>query len=231
MVAAVAPSLWENHSVVTAWFSGGGPFTYHFPVEWKDDEEIFLLIAENCFTTLLALQSFNNFASPRLKSDKTFMLKAVELNPNLFFGASDELQKDFDLLVAALAASNLLYNENSMARRFFEEQVGDLEFVERVRARVRGQLAVHDTYTKVVLPAILLGNKSCPLTILNQELGYKKLIAEFLDVPLGSKLGMARAALLNLPDSDVILQVVQEESDSSTSGAWSTGDSDSEGDH
>jgi hypothetical protein len=43
------------------------------------------------------------------------MLKAVELNPDLFSRASDELRKDFNLLVAALAASNGLYDKGSMA--------------------------------------------------------------------------------------------------------------------
>jgi hypothetical protein len=69
--------------------------------------------------------------------------------------------------------------------------VSDLEFVERVQARLRGQLVVHNAFTKVVLPAMSFGNKACTLMILNQELGYKKLIAEFFDVPLGSKLQMA----------------------------------------
>jgi hypothetical protein len=96
-----------------------------------------------------------------------------------------------------------------MACKFFEEQVGDLEFVERVHARVRGHLVVQNTYTKVVLPSILLGNKSCPLIMLNQELDYKKLIAEFLDVPIESKFCIAGEALQNLPDSDVIWDVVQ----------------------
>jgi hypothetical protein len=46
-----------------------------------------------------------DFASPRLKSDKTFMLKAVVWSPVMFIKAFDELQKDFDMVVASLACS------------------------------------------------------------------------------------------------------------------------------
>jgi len=35
MVAAIAPSLWANCRVVTAWPEGGVPLSNHFPGDWR----------------------------------------------------------------------------------------------------------------------------------------------------------------------------------------------------
>jgi len=46
----VANELWQqgNRIVVKGWFRAGFPFLGHFHTLWKDDREIFLLIAEHC---------------------------------------------------------------------------------------------------------------------------------------------------------------------------------------
>ena len=102
-----------------------------------------------------------------------------------------------------------------MANHFFREQEGDLEFVKKVRARVEEQTAAHCTFMKVVLSGMSLGSKSCPLMLLNQETGLKKLIAEFLDVPLGNEAFSASEKLENLFLAHDELEVFLEGSKSS----------------
>jgi len=59
---------------------------------------VFLLIEEK---RQLDSEAFDK-ASSKLTSDKNFVLKAMVADCPLFFKASAELQKDFDLAVAAL---------------------------------------------------------------------------------------------------------------------------------
>ena len=203
----INPTLWENRRVVLSWFSGGSPFfddhSHRFPDEWREDKEIFLLIAEKSSPPSLASYSFSS-ASPKLLRDKSFMLKAVEYSPQLFFHISPKLCYDFDMVVTALAGSNPYYDPSSMAHCYLRRQRSDPNSFEKVRTRVQGQLEAHNIFTKLILPAMSHGSQACPLTLLNQEMGYKKLIAEYLDVPLGMKLSLARRALRNLPDADEI---------------------------
>jgi hypothetical protein len=117
------------------------------------------------------------------------MLQVVELNSDLFFEAYEALENDFDLTVTALASSLPYDNFSPMAFSFFEKRRNNLDYFEEMRTKIQEKVRAYDTFMKVVLVGMSLGNESCCLTLLNQgaetEVGYKKLIAEYLDVPYG----------------------------------------------
>ena len=70
----VAESLWTNLDVCKAWFVIGGDFHSRFPESMKDNVEFGLLVAEHCEDC----DEFEIGTSENLRSNKAFMLKAVE---------------------------------------------------------------------------------------------------------------------------------------------------------
>jgi hypothetical protein len=200
----VAPELWQNRDVVLAWFRSGGSFIgsrFSGPPEFKKDEEICLLIAEH------GSESSFVVVPSEFTSNKDFMLQAIGHKASHFFHASSALQKDFHIVVAALARSQSFQDVFSMASRFLRCHTTPA-FIHSIRARVRAKLAVRDCFMRVVLPAVSLGNRdSCCLRLLQQgnetETSFKKLIAEYLDVPIGREYSVLRKASKNLPDEEV----------------------------
>lgn len=222
--ACVAPILWRHRRVRTAWFQAGGAFVDAcFPGDWKRDREVFWMIAR-CATDAVSVHSYAS-ADASLTGDRGFMLPALEFNAHLYFLASDELQRDADFAVAALAsASPYQRSLHGMARRFLALENGPQaphhpNFVSQLRLSIREQLVAHETFTTVLLPGVSLpsgattttttttqdDNTICSsLALLRQgmetEVGLKRLIADFVGVPTGSTLRRLRRASLNLPE-------------------------------
>jgi len=219
---AVADELWQqdNRVVVRGWFRAGFPFLSHFPTVWKDDREIFLLIAEYCGKNQRfrlvdhECQETFGYGSETLRSSKEFMLQALALNPNVFKHAAGNLQKDFDVVVTAVAhwGNQNLTNTNAevLAYRFVTERFWDREFMAFVgiaRERIERELLAHENFTKNFLPGVTFGGGGvCSLPLLNQgaetEESFKKRIASYLDVPTGKRLRLLRQASKNFPSGE-----------------------------
>ena len=220
----VAPELWNNRAVVEGWFRAGLPYVDEcFPQEWKEDSSIFLLVAEHCgkapemsssTKSILRSLSFRK-ASTTLRGTKDFMLRAVQLNPDTLPLASASLQKDFDVVVTAVAHWNRARHDeyDKLERDFCIGNEGDLDyfsFVESVGRKIGEKLDSYSKFSTILLPGMKFGGDLTTLTLLNQgtetALEYKKRIADFLDVPCGAKLRFLRQAAANLPSLERIRQ-------------------------
>jgi len=197
------PELWQNRAFVRAWFQGGGPFLDSGPMEsLKGDREVFLWVAANFPKDDPSglVRSFE-YASPALRSDKGFMLQAIEHNPNIYHACPDQLLADFDVFLTAFGGTAGKYpaitEESWMRLRGVIRQCG---------LRVEEELVKQETFVKTLLCGISLHHPNTTpttaLALLNQgeatALSYKRLIAEYLDVPTGKRLQMLRQASRNL---------------------------------
>lgn len=197
LAESMAPELWTNRRFVETWFRSGLPFVELSPESLKSDKEIYLLIATHCCEER-RFQSFAT-ASPSLRDDKDFMLQVLERDASLFGCASFGLQQDFDLAVLAFSTSRALVE--SYARQ--NHYNGQHQFFEHLRAKVREKLKMGDTFFATILCGMSQEiDSECSLTLLNQGtetvMSYKKLIAQFLDVPIGSEVRLLRRSAENL---------------------------------
>lgn len=216
----VPQEFWQDRSFVLEWFGNGLPFLESFPIEWRDDKEIFLLLARYCSRLY---NSFKN-VSLSLCDDKNFMLKVVKHNPSLLRFAPVHLQQDFDVALAAFSGDTnrivkyfdpfypyeirVKFVLNRIVEYFDPEFAyeGREKFVIRFIASIRSMASMSETFSTTVLP-LIEGNKSdqkSSLSILNQgtenSKGYLDLLAKFL-VPTAKQLREIHRACRILPEA------------------------------
>lgn len=198
----IIPEVWENRSNILEWFKCGLPFGSVFPDSWKDDREIFLLIAKHCPDNF-RYYSFSH-AAPALRGDKDYMQKVLELAPPLFVCASEMLQRDFDLALLCFADSSdtvvqfVRQNGRGVSQR--------MRFLREFCHRAFEMMRVHKVFVSTILFAVSPGAGSgSPLSILDQgvetAMSHKKVIAEFLGVPTGKTLRRLRRAYENINEA------------------------------
>jgi len=118
------------------------------------------------------------------------MLEVISKKPALFPCLSTSLRNDFDVVL--LAVANYRRNVYSLPRRCFWARY------------VRELLDRHETFTGTVLMGVSAkcNDSASSLIKLDQgeatALAHKKLIAEYLDVPIGKQLRLLRQAYENL---------------------------------
>jgi len=201
-VALVAESLWENLQIWEAWFEIGGELHSHFPETMKDNREFGLLVAKHH-------QGFETAASVALRSDKAYMMKAVETDCTLFIAAHGRMRKDFDL--AVLACSDVNYAElveciewaGLVDPEAADQSDRDLAFLRSVRAKAKAKVEAHGGFTEAFVYGMTdFAGSGChlPLLVRDKEtcLGLKRLIADFLDVPTGKEVLKLRRVVENL---------------------------------
>jgi len=202
---ALAPELRNDRKVMVSWFKGGGTYCDFFPSAWKEDEEIFLLIAEHSENSEAALRAFRE-ASPKLLQSKAFVLQAIEHKAILYRSIPELLQRDFTVAVTALASSSSFREEDSWANGFFIHYWNGNEFLDSLRDWVEKKLHSHAIFMDVILPGIRFGTESTALSLLNQGSEtakcYTSRIAEFMGVPRGKELRLLRRAEKNFASQD-----------------------------
>ena len=205
----VSKTLWEKRVFLEAWFRAGLPFLHkHFPRVLRNDETLFLLLAEHGrfkspeprAEDLDYLKTFI-MASPDLKRDKAFMMKAIELDSYVWQYTAAEIFYDPDILLLAFSGlksntclfSNILASSSHHRRR---------SLLPDYFATVQSKLSIYDDFLSVVLPAMTFPRPQCLLSRLNQggETGqcFRKSIASYLGVPVGKELRLLRRAKSNL---------------------------------
>lgn len=205
----LARELWNNREFVLRWFQLGLPFVNFGPFRetaWKEDKEIFLLVARHCRSDLHRV-SFGN-ASMKLRRDKKFMLQILEIAPSLLEMVVPELRNDFDLCLLAFSGyqSAVRTEVDRRLERMQERNHPDrteYDYLDEFRSEVSEHLNAHTIFSTIVLPAISqTPDSGCALTVLNQgaetSRSYKKRVAEYLDVPTGKRLRLRRQADRNL---------------------------------
>jgi len=162
----------------------------------KGDKEAFLLIAKHfiiCKHHYEVARSLK-LALPALTSDKDFMLQLIELNPNIYHAASNELRKDFEVLLVAFGNAQ---GKFPVATRGNWSGRTLANFISRVKLELR--------HYEIFVGTVLFGMTRQPeiaLDLLNQgeptAVNYKRLIVAFVDVPTGKRLHLLRTATANL---------------------------------
>jgi hypothetical protein len=148
----------------------------------------------------------------------------LNINPNLFRGLPSPLGYDYDLALVALAGSFSSVAANSSSAKVERKRrnlLGLYQMNNRLHylfwkgfaAWVCNQLLAHELFVSLILGGIMSAplksgdhNKStCQLCVLNQgdatSLMYKKLLAEFVGIPVGQHLGALRRASRYLMES------------------------------
>ena len=190
--------LWSDRRVAHAWLAKGGNYLHEvFPDEFKNDKEAFLLIAEHFPPDF-------QYASEYLCNNKEFLMQVVDKNATLFKNVSSRLARDFDLALVAFGGSGA-QSRDLAGSHYDVNDRDDLTFLFSFALKVRAKIVSHDNFVKRVLcgmSARHVDGDGFHLPLLDQgdetSLAYKKLLAEFLGVPMGSELRLLRRASTNL---------------------------------
>jgi len=198
----IAEDLWvSNRSIVRAYFQSGGAFLPEDMQHLKADREVFLWMAKHIDKEDGAgfVTSFRH-ALPSLTNEKTFMLQAIELNPNAYHAAAEDLRKDFGVWLVAFGSFKDRHPHITKQTWTATLRQSITEFVPRVKAELQRQ----ETFFQTLLFGMAQNPRvsQTPLALLNQgeatAVNYKRAIAEYLDVPTGKRLRMLRESSRNL---------------------------------
>lgn len=186
----VGEELWSHRQVALAWACIGGDYlNEQFPAHFRHDKLLFLLIAEHNWSAF-------GESSSRLRSDKPYMMQAVEKNGIVLHDAVGNLRQDFDLALTAF------YNTNDLLDSYDDHNLEDDQFINDFRRHLAANLQEHANF-QLVLGGMSLGpDEGCSLGVLNQghetSVIYKRLLAEYTGVAVGSELGRLRTAFRNV---------------------------------
>ena len=190
---AVPTQHWRDRDFVLNWVSLGLLLPTGLSEELSDDEEIFLVFAEN-WDSEGRHSYINRFSqmSARLKGDKLFIGRLLEFGrlEHVLRSVSSQLQVDEELQIRAAAKSakyalfgNIMSHDErgSMARLLKE--------------KIKRQQREYAGFLEGFLFGITSGSGSS-LTLLDQgpDSGIKRLIASFLDFPIGEQLAFTLQA-------------------------------------
>jgi hypothetical protein len=199
--------LWHEEQVVHAWLARGGDYLHEeFLPETECDEQAFLLIAEHNPEDFW-------YAANELCTNKEYLARVLNVNPLLFRDLpTPQLAHDYDLALVALGGSfsstTATSSNSSEVERKRRDLVGlydindgdDFVFWTEFAAWVHDQVLAQESFVSLILGGIM--SSSCHLSVLNQgyetSLVYKKLLAEFVGIPMGKRLAVLRKASANL---------------------------------
>lgn len=188
--------LWSDHRVAHAWLARGGDYLHEeFSEDLENDKHAFLLIAEH---------NPGDFwcASEELCNDHEFMLQVVEKNATLLRESSAQLAHDFEMALVAFGGSSA--KSRDLAGLYDINDRDDIQFITEFAKEVREKVRSHENFVKRILCGMSTGKSVtiCRLPLLDQgqetSLAYKKLLAEYLGIPIGKELRLLRRASLNL---------------------------------
>ena len=195
----VAEELWANLQVAEAWFEAGGHVHEGFPESLKDNEQFGLLAATYQEPTLGP--SFIDATSTALRSNKAFMMQALEVNGMVYDGVEGALERDFDLAIVAFSGTHARSVVDCMLH--YDDEGDDAVFMRSVLRRAREKVEAHSGFTQGFLPGIAAGigsNGNLRLLDCGEEstLALKKKILGYLGAPTGKELQKLRKAIKNL---------------------------------
>lgn len=192
----IYPDFWSNRQHVLSWFLSGGCFVKSMPKAWRNDREIFLLLAEH--STVKNSYFIFKDASSSLFGDTEFAMRVLEYRPNLLFRFDDAVIRDVDIALLGCTGFTDFRNACERQERYsvsFPRNLAD-DTVKRVKALMSSRKSFE---------TVLLGMSDEASGLSRLDLGHetslslKKLIADFVgDVPMGRKLRHVQAAARHL---------------------------------
>jgi hypothetical protein len=122
---SIAEPLWENIHVLCSWFKVGGNYHDLIPLQMSENPIVGLTIAEK------DLEMFGSYVSYSLRSDKDFMLQAVQKNSMVYIFAEGGLVTDEDVTLAAFACEDAGYYCKKFAKSWmYLKHLSSVFFVE-----------------------------------------------------------------------------------------------------
>ena len=188
MQGAIPNSLWANYDVAVAWMQR----LHRVPVGSNS------LLTNQDFCLAVAQYAKREFplVAENLRSEYTFMRRAVEINGFVLRYASTALRRDLELVVRAVASD----------RSALCPQIP--YSLAHVQKHVKGKLDLHRTFLTDFLRGIAVSTPRLPPSMRSQlplldrgvetSQAFKQLIAEFLGVPVGAELALLRRAMNKL---------------------------------
>ena len=193
----VAPELWSNLEVCKAWFSCDESFVpSRLPESMKDNQELGLVIAKGFNDSN---DVFRGATSDALRSNKSFMMKAVQSKSARFLAAHGSLRHDFELAVTAFGCAD--YGESNASEYLEDDR--DFSFFRRFLKEVEEKVNAHEGLVAGLLCGMTdSAGSDCLLPMLANDaetsLALKQTIAAFLGVSVGTELRILRQALKNM---------------------------------
>jgi hypothetical protein len=187
---------WHDREFVLGWVSAGFEIPGSVLPEYlRDDEEVFILLSKHNW--VLSRNSYREM-SDRLRGDKSFIRRLLECScatEDIMSSVLGQLELDEQLQIIAAAKSE---------RYIFFATVYSLHYLERGRmvqnleAKMQRQRREYQGFFKGFLCSVDAPRPSgCALMLLNQgtDSSIKRMVASFLDFPIGEQLGFLLEAL------------------------------------
>ena len=205
----IPDDVWANcRPLCLAWLQRGGhvleAFQHHLevlPPYTPDKMELPLALARYNWPEMRKL-------GRALLSDRAFILQALEMDCRTFRFADPTLCQDFDIQIAAVSKYNNHHHPTS-TNSSVEKDLGRYMSITGLARHIDQRLQLHRTFCRDFLGGIAAPRhnrpevSNCLLPMLDCGMetsqAINRLIAEYLDVPLGPKLSLLRRARRNLP--------------------------------
>jgi len=216
----IPDEMWQNHrDVCIAWIRRGGRVLDSFERTLKSDPQMALEVAKHNWCDFYKV-------GERLLNDRDFMMQALDLDGRVLRFASATLRQDFDVVVVAVAnhykncggedggstsSSSSSSTSSAASSRLIpsvEQSFASLVNLDPIKREVRRLLDLHETFVKEFLRGIAISSPHLApalrsqLSMLDRGVetseAFKRLIAEYLGVPVGPKLTLLRKAQANL---------------------------------
>ena len=192
----LAPELWSNLEVCKAWFSCRFvDVPSRLPQSMKDNQELGLVIAKSDHENHV----FRVATSDAIRSNKSFMTKAVQSNALRFNEAHVSLRHDFELAVTAFGCESW---RNLVASGYLQDD-RNRNFLRRVLNDAQEKVYAHERFVAGLLFGMSnSAGPGCRLRMIANDaetsLALKRTIASFLGVPMGKELSILRQAVGNI---------------------------------
>jgi hypothetical protein len=209
--------MWNYRLICQAWIRKGyldfewtriGRRTLYNPIlakKCKQDHDLALEMAEYNWRGFYVV-------GPRLLYDKSFMMRAVERDGRVLNFASARLMNDFDILAVAVSRHGTQHEYVASERPppSVQSCLGLKCDLCAFEAKVREKLDSHYAFMYHFLRGITCqgsqldippaSRSNLPMLDLGMESSYtyKRMIAEYCDIPVGQELARLRKVLLNL---------------------------------
>jgi len=167
----VAPDLWPNLKVLEAWANVNGcAVVFDYPENSKSIPEFGLALLRvwgGQFEIEFMTNEFVKATTDTLRSDKSFMLKAVKCNAHALVCARGGLQRDFDVIMAAFDSKNEHAENFAWDLKSSDRWDAERPFLRRILDEAEQYLAAHDGFTKAFLHGMTpFAGESCRLSML-----------------------------------------------------------------
>ena len=208
--AHIPDEVWANHRpLCCVWLQRGGRVLEAFepqlvvqPPYTPDDIELPLTVARYNWRE-------THKVGGALLGDKAFILQALELDGRILRFAAAELRQELEIQVVAVANYNKNIPEGTV--QSIEQYLGGYIDIAGLAQHIEERLQLHHTFCQYFLRGIAIPRPHRPPQLRSQlpmldrgvetSEAFKKLIAEYLGVPLGQNLSLLRRASTNLANS------------------------------